>query len=129
MARLLVSAVAVLSFALIQADDGCGYEEPPRRGLGEPCTRTTECEFDLVCSGGVCMAAETDAGMDAGSDAGMDAGSDAGDDASVDAGSDPSVDASADGGADASASTDASLDSGAPTDAGDADASPDGGGA
>ncbi|MFK7990051.1 MAG: hypothetical protein AB8I08_28795 [Sandaracinaceae bacterium] len=120
--RMLVSVVALLSFALIQADDGCGYEPPPDKGPGEPCTRSAECESSLVCSGGVCMQPGFDAGPD---DAGMDASTTA--DASPDAATDASMDAALDSGAPA----DASLDAGdaAPADDGaSSDASADGGG-
>lgn len=127
--------VAVVSFALLQADDGCGYEPPPDKGPGEPCTRSNECQSSLVCSGGVCMERGFDAGSpprDAGSpprDASMDA---APLDAAQDAGNpgDAAPDAG-DAAPDASGPADASLDAGdaAPIDAAtDSGVSADGGG-
>jgi len=97
--RIVLALGATLGLAMWQSD-GCGYTPDPLKGPGEPCTRTSECEASLVCSGGVCMRERPDAGpgFDAGVlvDAGSDASADGGDsDASADGGD---LDASADGG-------------------------------
>ena len=72
----------------------CGDPIDGTKGPGEPCTRTAECEWTLVCSGGICR--EQDAGMPP-----RDAGQDAGD----------VVDGAVE---------DAAIDDGGPDDAGDA---------
>lgn len=82
----------------------CGDPIDGSKGPGEPCTRTEECAFGLVCGGGICR--EHDAGpppLDAGHDAGESTDA-AIDDAAVD---DAAVeDAAIEDGGDADASTD-----------------------
>ncbi|MCA9605765.1 MAG: hypothetical protein KC619_09230 [Myxococcales bacterium] len=106
--RLALACVATLALSLIQSR-GCGYTPDPLKGEGEPCTRSSECESHLTCSGGVCrVVGDFDAG-----DTPFDAGQDAGDDAGVDLDGAVDLDASA-----GDASTDAGLDDGAVGDAG-----------
>ena len=64
-----------MALGLIQ-DGGCGFREEPRKGEGEPCTRSSECELDLECRGGACRTPSFDAGAP-GEDAGLDAAIDA----------------------------------------------------
>ncbi len=111
--RTSLVCLAVLASMMFQSD-GCGYEPDPLKGVGEPCTRSTECQSDLSCRGGVCRAPEPvfDAGPPPTFDAGgRDAGRDAGD---PDAGDPDAGDLDA-----------GDLDAGG--DAGDPDAASDGG--
>ncbi|MEQ8455724.1 MAG: hypothetical protein RLO52_30605 [Sandaracinaceae bacterium] len=100
--RTLLAAGFVLAFALLQSEGGCGgYEPEPRKGEGDPCTRTDECQSHLECSGGVCrepFEPELDSGL-------RDSGA-----APSDSGVDP---ADAGGERDASTAGDAGPDSGA----------------
>ncbi|MGD8317535.1 MAG: hypothetical protein PVH76_07295, partial [Myxococcales bacterium] len=48
---------------------GCGRDITAKE-LGEPCTRTSQCETGLVCLAGACRPQ-----LDAGADAAVDAGS------------------------------------------------------
>lgn len=85
------------SLSALTQSQACGYEPDDRKGEGEPCTRSDECEIGLECRGGVCMIEGADAGpgIDGGFDAGVasrDAGqpdtgvaADAGRDAAIDA--------------------------------------------
>lgn len=109
---MLAGALA-LTLALLQSRGGCGgYEPEPRKGAGEPCTRSDECQSHLECRGGVCMdpfEPVEDSGVDpldsgvAPADAGLDAGAgDAGDGGAGDGGAE-----------DASVTGDAGPDSGA----------------
>ena len=77
MLRLIGWLCFASTLPLLQAQS-CGFEAS--RDLGEPCTRSSDCEDDLICSAGVCNS--RDAGVQ--DDASVD-------DASVD---DASVDAS-----------------------------------
>lgn len=64
-ALVLVGCVlGALSLPLVMGNTGCATR-PVLKGLGEPCTRTSECETDLTCSSsGVCTARpDTDAGV------------------------------------------------------------------
>ena len=94
--------VVMALFGLLQTRS-CGFEPSEEKGLGEPCTRSSECELDLVCRDGVCAFPEViDAGIDGGR---RDAG----------------------GGLDSSvpdAGGDAALDSGAAVDSGETDSGP-----
>jgi hypothetical protein len=47
-------AFAFVAMVLLQ-ERGCGFTPVEKKGEGEPCTRTTECEDGLDCRGGVCM--------------------------------------------------------------------------
>ncbi len=55
-----------LGLALV-ATPQCGFEDST--GPGDPCTRDTQCEGELVCVGGVCSEAR-----DAGDGGDVDAG-------------------------------------------------------
>lgn len=119
-----MALAAVFSLAFFQSD-GCGYSPDPKKGVGEACTRSDECEVGLACRGGVCRG-ELDAGgglPDAGGglpDASP--GFDAGDgsipadaalvDASIDATIDAAVDATVDAAAPDAATDDASVPDG-----------------
>ncbi|MCB9597205.1 MAG: hypothetical protein H6719_31060 [Sandaracinaceae bacterium] len=71
--RVALVCLAAFALTLLQSR-GCGYTPDPAKGEGEPCTRSTECQSDLTCSGGVCRRPGLDAGP-SGSDAGAnDAG-------------------------------------------------------
>ena len=48
----------------------CGDPIDGTKGPGEPCTRTDECQWTLVCSGGICREQDAGVPMDAGQDAG-----------------------------------------------------------
>jgi hypothetical protein len=75
--------LALLALAFLQTRS-CGFTPDDKKGEGEPCTRTSECEDSLECRGGVCMpipdagsedaGADPDASIDAGDDAGLDGG-------------------------------------------------------
>ena len=110
--RIALALAATLGLAMWQSD-GCGYHPDPRKGEGEPCTRSDECQASLTCSGGVCMTERVDAGnpeLDAGgedSGSGADAGQDAGDGGVGDGGSD---EAGAPDGGDVDGGPDASVD-------------------
>lgn len=122
-ARIALALIATLAMAFLQSSRGCGYTPDPLKGEGEPCTRSSECQSHLACSGGVCRATRPDAGAldDAGvlDDAGavLDAAvDDAGvldDGGAVDDGGVPGDGSVRDGGA-----TDAASDGSAPADAG-----------
>lgn len=47
---------------------GCGQNITPKQ-VGQPCTRTEQCEDGLICLAGVCQPMD-DAGVDGGADAG-----------------------------------------------------------
>jgi hypothetical protein len=74
--RAVLLSVGLVAFAsslvLSTGSNGCRLSREGK-GAGEPCTRTSECEDDLVCASGVCRevsdAGEGDAGA---SDAGLD---------------------------------------------------------
>ncbi len=53
-----------LLLALCLSILGCGRDITDKQ-LGEPCTRTSQCELGLACLAGVCQL-EPDAGVDAG---------------------------------------------------------------
>ncbi|MFZ1864797.1 MAG: hypothetical protein WAU39_11285 [Polyangiales bacterium] len=61
MARRLLWLPLCLSFL------GCGRDITAKE-LGEPCTRTSQCEPGLICLAGSCRL-EEDGGLDAGPDA------------------------------------------------------------
>lgn len=86
--KKLALAFVCSAHLLLGSESGCGGGSD-KKGAGEPCTRTSQCMGDLVCTAGMCSLPSEDGGRD---DAGpSDAGStDAGaaPDASIDAGSD-----------------------------------------
>jgi hypothetical protein len=95
--KKLALALVCSAHLLLGSEGGCGGGGD-KKGEGEPCTRTSQCMRDLVCTGGMCSLSSDGGRRDAGrADAGArDAGeSDAGEsdagparDAETDAGSD-----------------------------------------
>lgn len=124
--RLAMALATVVSLAFFQSD-GCGYSPDPKKGEGEPCTRSDECQVGLACRGGVCRGdVDSGPGFDAGDglpDASFDASADASssmdaapEDGSIDASDDASLDASLD--AETDATVDAAADDASVTDGG-----------
>jgi hypothetical protein len=71
---LSVGLVAFLACAVLSSgSNGCRLTSEGK-GEGEPCTRTSECEDDLVCASGVCREASDAGSADAGSADAGDAG-------------------------------------------------------
>jgi hypothetical protein len=105
--RLLLLLFGAAAIAGITHSRSCGYEPVDRKGEGEPCTRSDECEIGLECRGAVCMQPSFDAGpgFDAGHDAGFDAG-----ERSTDAGQPDTGVAPPDGGGDAATTSDAGAE-------------------
>jgi hypothetical protein len=62
----------LLLVALVAMHDPCGTDTVAE-GLNGACTRSSDCEKDLSCVGGVCSPADA-ARSDSGGDAGPDAG-------------------------------------------------------
>lgn len=117
----LALGCAALAFALLQSDGGCGFRDDDPKGPGEPCTRSSECRFDLSCSGGVCTEELMDAGPPPDSGPRRDGGGPSDAEVGVDG---SGIDAALDAGAAADAAPDAApLDAG-PLDAGPLDAGP-----
>lgn len=64
---VLVLVIAVCGLLSLGAQSSCSGEVVTPKHAGEPCTRTSECERTLVCSGGVCRVpadASTDGSVD-----------------------------------------------------------------
>jgi hypothetical protein len=53
---MLVMVIAALGVVSLGAQSSCSGSMPLKHA-GEPCTRTSECETNLICDGGVCRAA------------------------------------------------------------------------
>jgi len=64
---LAVLVIATCGLFSLGAQSSCSGAGTAAKRAGEPCTRTSECEIDLVCASGVCRA-PTDASVDAGAD-------------------------------------------------------------
>lgn len=47
-------ALGALTVPMLLGNTGCGGEDL-RKGVGEPCTRSSECDEALVCTRGVCQ--------------------------------------------------------------------------
>ena len=54
---LLGVCIGVCAMLSAGARGGCGGDPSTPKGPGEPCTRSSECDVALVCSGGVCRVA------------------------------------------------------------------------
>jgi hypothetical protein len=63
-AVLFIAASALCSLG---AQSSCTGASIARKAAGEPCTRTNECQVDLVCASGVCRE-PVDASADAATD-------------------------------------------------------------
>jgi hypothetical protein len=64
---LAVIVIAISALFSLGAQSSCSGEVATRKHAGEPCTRTSECDTELVCGSGVCRM-PSDASLDAGAD-------------------------------------------------------------
>jgi hypothetical protein len=67
-------SIALVLLALLQTRS-CGFTPVDRRGEGEACARTSECEAGLECRGGVCMLERIDGASSDASPGDRDGGS------------------------------------------------------
>ena len=65
---LAVVVIATCGLFSLGAQSSCTGGSASLKRAGEPCTRTSECQNDLVCSSGVCRT-PSDASLDGGPDA------------------------------------------------------------
>lgn len=56
---------AVLAWSMLLRGEACGTEVG-NKGIGEPCTRDSECLDGLECAAGTCREPREDAGRDSG---------------------------------------------------------------
>jgi hypothetical protein len=61
---LAVLFIAACGLVSLGAQTSCSGDVVAPKRAGEPCTRTSECESALICSGGICRAI-SDASPDA----------------------------------------------------------------
>ena len=64
---LAVLVIVTCGLFSLGAQTSCSSSSVAAKRVGEPCTRTSECQVDLVCASGVCRA-QSDASTDAGAD-------------------------------------------------------------
>ena len=60
--NVVAYGVVSLGALALGRDPGCGGSDSPESGVNAPCTRTKDCSGNLVCTEGVCAAADSGAG-------------------------------------------------------------------
>jgi hypothetical protein len=59
--NVVAYGVVSLGALALGRDPGCGGSDQPSSGVNAPCTRSKDCNRDLVCAEGVCT--EPDSGV------------------------------------------------------------------